>query len=231
MPNIDWDRMMGFIGYGPTGAADILFLGLEEKALEGALNLEARSSFASIEDLYEAHTQKLGPAGCYNPFQESGNPVLQWNIAARIALKLEGRIEWYDPQAWSAYWRRRLGRKDGNTFLMECFPFPRKNRASRLPAGPGWTSDSLWQERRKVLHGYLDLCPPKVVVAYGKPTKEKAADLFSLSPDAWRSVPHLKHPASVASNGRTRVAHVGFFGQGQFSVADIPGIVQALLQA
>jgi len=74
---IDWNRLLEFVGYGPTEGADLVFLGLEEKAREGSQNLAARSHFEAIEDLRNAHDKILGPAGCRNPFAESGNPVQQ----------------------------------------------------------------------------------------------------------------------------------------------------------
>ena len=87
---IDWDRLYAFRGYGPEYTPKVLFLGLEEKAVDGIKNLFARASFQQIEDLHEAH-QKLELAGCCNPFAyERGNPVQQWNTAARFTLALEG---------------------------------------------------------------------------------------------------------------------------------------------
>jgi hypothetical protein len=104
--NIDWNRLFRFLGYGPQDTPEILFLGLEEKIghkksatdeekLQATRrNLSARSCFDEIEDLYEAHQNKLGPSGCSNPFARKGNPVRQWNYAARFALAWEGREGW-----------------------------------------------------------------------------------------------------------------------------------------
>ncbi len=78
MPNsIEWEKLISFIGYGPSRGAETLFLGLEEKNRDGAKSLRARSLFKNIEDLYEAHQTKLGPARCSNPFSVEGNPVQQ----------------------------------------------------------------------------------------------------------------------------------------------------------
>ncbi|MGH7206546.1 MAG: hypothetical protein ACREI2_10105 [Nitrospiraceae bacterium] len=231
MPNtIDWERLISFVGYGPSCAAKTLFLGIEEKAHEGqeAKNLRARSLFADIEDLYEAHQTKLEPAGCFNPFGASGNPVQQWNTASRFALALRGDPDWGQASCWSEYWRQELGRRDGSTFLMECFPFPRKSRASGLPGAPPLSEKELWDKRRRFLSQHLSKFPPEIVIAYGAPTKDKVSDLFSIKTGDWRSVDKVEHAASVAINGRTRIAHVGFFGRGQFSFHDIPRIVEAL---
>lgn len=228
---INWDRLTDFVGYGPTTSAHVLFLGMQEKATEGRINLAARSSFAPIEDLYEAHQHKLKPAGVSSPFDELGDPVKQWNAAARFALALHGDPRWFDREIWSRYWRNNLGRKNGTTFLMECFPFPAENYKSDIPGIPNWTRQEIWDFRCSVLRAYLDANPPRIVIAYGEPTKDKVVSLFFSSPSRciWRQVQGVsKMPASVASNGTTRIAHVGFFGQGCFSQADVPGIVTAL---
>jgi len=75
---------------------------------------------------------------------------------------------------------------------------------------------------------HLRLNPPTFMVDYGAPTKAKAADLLAIPDGEWREVPGVKHPVSVATNGRTRVAHVGFFGRGFFARDDIPAAVRAL---
>jgi len=229
MPNsIAWEKLISFIGYGPPRRAMTIFLGLEEKSREGTKNLRARSLFKNIEDLYEAHQTKLEPAGCFNPFSVDGNPVQQWNTASRFTLALQGNSEWRNPRCWSQYWRHELGRKNGTTFLMECFPFPRKSRKSRLTGVPPPLTEALWQKRRKVLTHHLRRFPPKIVVAYGAPTKKLVSDLFSIDKGDWKDVNGVMHGASVAAIGVTRIAHVGFFGRGLFSCDDIPAIVAAL---
>lgn len=131
-----------------------------------------------------------------------------------------------DRTIWGEYWRFGLGRHDGTTFLMECCPFPRSSRSSRLSIPPEWTEEKVWSLRRVALRRHLDMYPPRTVVAYGMLTKEKASELFGVQ--KWRKVPNVEHEVSVSSNGQTRLAHVGFFGQGHFSCNDIPRIVGAL---
>jgi hypothetical protein len=200
MPNsIEWNKLVSFIGYGPSRRAEILFLGLEEKAREGIKNLRARSRFNSIEDLYEAHQTKLGSAGCFNPFSFKNNPVRQWNTASRFALALQGDSEWQNPRHWNQYWRHELGRKNGTTFLMECFPFPRKSRKNKLPGVPPSFTETLWQKRIMVLTHYLRRFPPKIVIAYGVPTKRLVSDLFPIDKEDWKDIERVKHGASMAA--------------------------------
>jgi hypothetical protein len=229
MTQIDWNALVQFIGYGPTGPVDLLFLGLEEKAVEQERNLAARSAFKPVEDLRRAHEQVLAAAGCHNPFADARrNPVKQWNTAARFALVLNGSPLWDDPATWSAYWRNELGRTHGSTFLMECFPFPRASRGTALPGRPPASEAELWLTRRDILRNHVETNPVKFAVAYGKATKAKANEIFALSPGAWRAIPGLHRDAAIASNGHTCVVHVGFFGRGLFAVRDIPVIVSAM---
>ncbi len=224
---IDWDHLIQFIGYGPTHSADILFFGLSE-AGGGHENLAARSCFDFIEDLFDAHEKKLKPAGVESPFDRPGNPVRQWNYASRIALCFRGEPSWF--HAASSYWRSELGRKDGNTFLMEAFPFPSPQHGERIEGSPRWTDDEIWNMRRPILKRHLDSSPPRYVIAYGDETRHKAAELFGVDGKLdWRTLPgQSRRPLEFAFNGKTRIAHVGFFGQGYFSSADIPRLVSYL---
>ncbi len=227
---INCDRLISFVGYGPNTAANIVFLGLGE-AGGGIQNLAARSLFDAVEDLFSAHQDKLKPAGVESPFDAAGNPVRQWNYAARFALAIEGDDEWMNPKKWGPYWRERLGRRNGSTLLMEAFPFPRPQHHGSVPGITDMSDEELWRKRCSVLREHLRDRPPNFLIAYGAETKEKAEMLFTAPTRnlAWRHVHGIsKMPAHVATNGRTKIAHVGFFGQGCFSSKDIPQIVSAL---
>ncbi|MFN0197722.1 MAG: hypothetical protein ACKVT0_13340 [Planctomycetaceae bacterium] len=232
MPTNDWKPLIEFLGYGSSEkCANILFLGLEEKAPEKNYeqNLKARLKFERIEDLREAHERKLGPAADVNPFAKKGNPVRQWNTAARFSLAIEGHPDWNKRTEWRRYWRDQLGRRSGNTFLMECCPIPRPNGNWHPPETPQLPSDDeVWAKRCPLLQDYLDKCPPKYVIAYGIQTKDKASELFSIPDDGWTPIPNVDRPASIARNDHTCIAHVGFFGRHYFVNYDIPKIVAAL---
>ncbi len=226
--DIDWDRLFAFLGYGPRHTPEVLFFGLEEKNRDGDRNLRARSSFEEIEDLFDAHQNKLGPAGCSNPFAAYGNPVKPWNAAARFILCLAGDRDWQKKWNWSRYWRERLGRRDGTTFLMESCPIPRESRATLIAGYPKYTDETAWQKRREVLARYFASHKPATIIAYGKGTRAKLEELLHIDSSAWQPVDRVSHPARVVLVGPTRVAHVGFFGQGCFKMTDIPAIVQAI---
>lgn len=239
MEKVNESQLLRFIGYGPKRrAAKIVFLGLEERAREGDKNLRARASFRRIEDLREAHENILGPAGCINPFNEKvggssrrkgKNPVRVWNMASRFALAFLGE-NWRSRDKWAAYWRDQLGQEHGETFLMESFPYPCNSHKEKLSKRSKLSAEKIkvWKRRVKVLQQYLGRFPPQFVIAYGKETKEKVSDLFKLHKTAWRKIPGCRNSAWVASRGQTRIAHVGFFGRGNFHKKDIPAIVKAL---
>ncbi len=232
MTQIDWDALLQFVGYGPIGPVKVLFLGLEEKAVEGERNLAARASFRLIEDLRDAHEGVLARSGCHNPFTEAHrDPVKQWNTAARFSLAFQGSPHWHERHAWSDYWRNKLGRTHGNTFLMECFPYPRPNRSALVAGAPALTPDQLWERRLPTLRTHLKQHPARFVIAYGKETKSKVAELLTLTPNAWSTVAGLKRPAEIAVSGATCIAHVGFFGRGYFDNSDIPTIVRAMRES
>ncbi|MEX0727063.1 MAG: hypothetical protein WD065_12375 [Planctomycetaceae bacterium] len=227
-----WMPLIQFLGYGLSKkCAEILFLGLDEKAPERNYeqNLRARLKFERIEDLREAHEQKFGPAADVNPFAQNGNPVRQWNTASRFALAIEGHPDWNIRTEWGRYWREQLGWRHGNTFLMECFPIPRPNGNWHPPEALQLPPDNeVWAERCPVLQAYLKKCPPKYVIAYGRATKDKASELFSIPDGGWTPIPNVDRPASIARSGHTCIAHVGFFGRQFFVNCDIPMIVAAL---
>lgn len=223
-------KLIRFVGYGPKRQVEILFLGYEEHVRGGRTrqgqNLRARMKFKPVMDMKKAH-DKFHEKD--NPYHDDANRnrVKVWNAAARFALKFEGHCQWAEKEIWSEYWRNSLGRRQGMTFLMECFSVPAGNHQGIeqvLP--PGWTIEKLWGKRKKVLKKHLQEYPPQFVIAYGEDTKEKAMELFNVV-NKWRCVSTSRHPAFVTSNGETHIAHIGFIGR-NFSRTDIPEVVKRL---
>lgn len=224
----------GFLGYGSDDPL-VLFLGTEESnGGGGAAAIQARrTQFQRIEDVYEA-SQLLARADpeFVNPFAGVRNHVQQWNAASRLRLALGGE-NWSAPQDWQRYWRTYLGRRNGDTFLMECFPVPRANSNVWIK---GYKPNSTWTTTRMpLLRDFTNSIQPRYVVAYGDVASARVADLFPVvvSPyDGRNSVWHDLQTMKPSSVGKTAtgvaVARVGFFGQGYFSQSDIRTIVQAM---
>jgi hypothetical protein len=207
--------LVWFVGYGPVRPS-VVFLGIEESdGGGGAASWVVRETeFEPIEDMREAHVQKLQKAGV-NPYAKSGNPVQVWNRAAEFRLALAGRPFPHD--GWEGYWRTRLGRRDGDTFLMECFHVPRRGCRVAVPEDP----IARWDERLAVLQAFTSTIDPRYVIAYGNQPGELVAQVFNLSIGT-----------GLVERDQRRgvvVARVGFFGQGRFDRREIPRIAAEMM--
>ena len=228
-------KLIGFVGYGPKHQVKILFLGYEERAPKGKKeyynNISARMNFKPIMDLKEAH-DRLGKAGCRNPFDCDGkNPVKVWNCAARFALEFENRRHGPKPKMlWSEYWRKSLGQKMGNTFLMECDPIPKWNHRGKNKLPQEWDGEEIWNERKDALAKALNDLKPQFVIAYGAETKAKVQELFGVDKDGWQKRQKGKHQISFASKRRAHIAHIGFPGRGFAYTDGIPCVVRELVK-
>ncbi len=218
------DGLAEFIGYGPVQPS-IVFLGTEE-AGEPETILARAHLYQPVEDLFDAHKRleselKSKDVPYLSPFSQEGNPIQQWNTASWFALALARA----DPSLWQRYWRCCLGRRTHETFLMECFPFPRKRMSHRQA---GYRPQQLWvQGRSKLLRDFLHEAQPQYMVAYGRPAGRRCADLFTIR--RWEPVPGTPWDVGKAIEG-TVVARVGFFGQGQFNREDIEPVVETMFR-
>lgn len=215
------DPLLAFLGYGPA-APRVVFLGAEESDGSGGAAALAvrRSQFRSREDAREA-TEKLaaGDAAFKNPYAADGHPVEQWNTAARLRLAL---ADWRHHRNWGRYWREHLGRFDGDTFLMECFPIPRKGLSTKIV---GYSPRRAWAERVAHLRAFALETRPAYVIAYGNDASERVNEIFPVVESAhggrravWHPVEGVKRGsiAKMASGGV--VARVAFFGNGGFKL-------------
>lgn len=218
-------RLSNFIGYGSSDP-DVVYLGIEE-ADGGVDTIGIRvEHFDDIEDLRLAQEKLRTYGGLGGPFDTPNrDPVQQWNTAAIFTLALAGHADHSRRENWRTYWRHRLGRRDSESFLMECFPIPRHSIAKGIP---GYDPMSLWRETRvHVLRRFLDRCDPQFLIAYGKQAHACCDDLFA-SRD-WTTVPGTRWEVGSTS-GRTVLARVGFFGRGQFSRHDILPIAAEMIK-
>ena len=218
-PAVALNSIDEFLGYGPPKPR-VLFLGTEESA-GGADPLEnAAAKVANFEktmDLVNGTTFLAGLPKFKDPFAGSGNPVEQWNRAAEIRLALAG-LPWKHVRDWSPYWRTFLGRGAGDTFLMECFPMPRKGKHVRVN---GYNPYRSWPKRVEKLAAFTKTIEPHFVVAYGDDAGERVCELFAIKESRFESVTRVWHELDgIGTIGRTSegtvIARIAFFGQGKY---------------
>ena len=126
---------------------------------------------------------------------------------------------------WRPYWREHLGRTTGDTFLMECFPVPRKSLNTRIP---GYNHVRVWCERVEHLRRFATTTEPNYVVAYGNDASERVEAVFPVvrsefderSSD-WHDVQGCKRTSIGKTAYGGVVAKVGFFGNGGFRLNDM----------
>jgi hypothetical protein len=208
--------LIEFLGYGSTQPA-VVFLGIEESDGGGGISSWRirEAEFNRVEDMYEACAHKLAKAGV-DPYARPGNPVRVWNRAAEFRLALAGDEPPY--RGWEQYWRASLGRRHGDTFLMECFHLPRRGRQQVVGEDPAMR----WPERLRLLRRFTDTIAPRYIVAYGAEPCRLAPSVFNVTVG----------DASVELDRRRGIvlARVGFFGQGHFGRSNIGGVAKEMLK-
>jgi len=113
--------VFNFIGYGNLEKAPVWFLGPEEAGDLGTL--AKRLAFEPIEDLKDAHVSKLN-IGKHHDMSGKFELQTTWGGMCHVMLHLHDQ----EPTcaAKSHYQANELGRRKGETFLLELLPMPNK---------------------------------------------------------------------------------------------------------
>ncbi len=200
-------RLLKFKGYG-NPAGRFWFIGMEEGG--GSLNelLLRADHFDEVEDLDCA--QRL-----IDPEVDRCKLVTStWTTMCHILGKLSGEPAWSDTSHGGfvrTYQSTRLGRCNGETFLTEVLPLPKKNTKD-------WPYESLFLTRQAYeaavlplrlneLRDLFDKHCPKYVFCYGKGFWPHHKELFS---DA-EFAPILDGAAQIATLGPTTITLTKFF--------------------
>jgi hypothetical protein len=113
--------MLGFYGYG-NWSAKYWFVGMEEGGGstidEAASRIEAWDRSTELADLYEFH-RAIG-----NTSHFEGRAPIQRTWGRLIATALAAEQRPADRETVRDYQRTKLGRRDGDTALIELFPLP-----------------------------------------------------------------------------------------------------------
>lgn len=221
-----------FLGYGPSDPR-VVFVGTEESdgGAEPVENVRIRlARFMPTMDLFIGSEILESAAGFTNPFKRSGNYVQQWSRAAEFRLALAGLET--NEETVSRYWREFLGRERGDTFLMECFPIPRRLSSQAVAH---YDAVGSWSSRRERLRDFTRRITPAFVIAYGKPARDRIEELFPVRTSIWNGQTTVWHGvpgarATIAlSEWGAAIARTEFFGQGRFRRSEISPIARALI--
>lgn len=161
-------KLLEFIGYGNL-EAPVWFLGMEEGG-GGEERVRIQASFEPIEDLYDAHVNKMGITRYH-----CGNRVLQstWKGMSYIMLSLAGIPP--DQSTRRTYQAMHLGRHGGDTLVAELMPVAKSTVKD-------WQYHDLIPKFRDRQHYYDEVIPvrllrfaslvrihsPELIVAYGR---------------------------------------------------------------
>jgi hypothetical protein len=112
------EKLLAFRGYGnPNGR--FWFVGMEEGGGDiESLRIRA-DKFSNLEDLAES----------YQRFEshDMSNLISTWRIMSAIAGRIGGITDWWDPEYARNYQLNHLGRTNGETYLTEILPLPKRS--------------------------------------------------------------------------------------------------------
>jgi len=168
-------HMNTFVGYG-NPAARFWYIGMEEGGNSEAgfvnkrLNAWHTRGRATFEDLMEYHRS----IDLYSFFDPPRKLQTTWKQLIRITLVAEGRP--FDTEAIREYQALRLGRRDGETALLELFSLPAPRLAhwpyAELSDLPVLRSRKVYRQsvartRVGLIQKLIDQHEPEFVVMYG----------------------------------------------------------------
>ncbi|HXG35848.1 MAG TPA: hypothetical protein VNL15_02655 [Dehalococcoidia bacterium] len=158
----EWERIYRFKGYGnPRG--DFWFVGIEEYGDENGKSLRLKATLNEIEGLAKVHDQLKFPMTTLIP---------TWHTMSKIILLINGHQDWNDTETCRKYQSQQLGRLDGETFLTDLLPIPKRGDGQ----WPDWMPFHSWQEyanrllprRVGMLKELFEVGQPRFVFCYGK---------------------------------------------------------------
>ena len=201
-------RLLKFKGYG-NPAGRFWFIGMEEYSDQPLNELTGRAdNWKDIEDLAKA-PRPWAPSLDLTKWITS-----TWWIMCQIIGKLSGKAGWCNTGHDGfvrAYQSQRLGRRDGETFLTEILPLPKKN-ISDWPYSSLFATRQAYERavlRRRIasLRALFGKHKPEYVFCYGKGFWPHHKQIF---PEA-AFTPILGGEAHIATLGRTTITLTKFF--------------------
>jgi len=228
------EGIVSFLGYGNPDAP-VWFIGIEEGL--GAMdpadllhNLEARSSFEPVMDLYQAHRQ----------LQENGKPIdieqnppgtQVWQYMAKIMLAREGKFRPEHPKnGVENYVRSQLGRFNRETFLTESSPVPCRQAGQNID----WLNllqkwdrnvEGKIEERKHQLKEMLKNRKVPPLVIYYSNARARSDEFASLLGVKWQEI---AASSKIKESRDSQYLLLPFFGYGRISHNDIVALSKHL---
>ena len=170
-----FDRLVNFKGYG-NPAGKYWFIGMEEGLERGGNlqhELEVRATWREVEDVHVTRSS-LGLS------MVGRHPT--WYAMARMALKLDGNEGWASPVFSKPYKEQRLGRLDGDTFLIEVLPLP-ATRAHEWPYSAPFDTreeyeDAIRPGRLDMIRNLMGQHSPRIMFCHGVTNWESFRTMF-----------------------------------------------------
>jgi hypothetical protein len=200
-------RLLTFRGYGnPSGR--FWFVGMEEGGGDiESLRIRA-DKFSTLEDLAESHKRFDS--------HDMSNLISTWRIMSAIVGRISGIADWWDPDYARDYQAKHLGRTDGETYLTEILPLPKRS-LDDWPYGDIFDSPKdyfkqVFPDQRDSLQVEYEGADPKpqFVFCYGKKYWPHHREIF----DFVKFQPALSGKIQWGQNESTVFILTNFFGYG-----------------
>jgi hypothetical protein len=225
------DAILAFLGYGNLDA-HVWFIGIEERLgnaneREAWMNIKARGKFEKVMDLRKAHLS-MRESGAFIDIERKASFTQVWIWMAKIMRAIAGENNWRNLDLAKEYVRYSLGREEGDTFLAEFSPIPKKKKADK--AWLNWFEhrcpelDKKLLQRRQNLQGLMQERNPPLVICYGKFSDAAIAGIFNQQ-TKWQ------HEGKISWLHDPRRLLLPFFGNGQIGHEIVTQLVQRDLLA
>jgi hypothetical protein len=177
-------KLLAFRGYGnPNGR--FWFVGMEEGGTSDVTSLQIRAdNFGSLADLAESHSH-------FPTHDMSKLTTSTWGLMSSIVGRISEDSDWWSTEYRRNYQSRRLGRLNGDTYLTEILPLPKK-AFNDWPHGELFESPNAYRKTvlpnrlKQLSSDYSNASPkPEFVFCYGKsfwPEHRDGFDFINFQP-------------------------------------------------
>jgi hypothetical protein len=190
-------------------------------------NVEVRmSSFEPSMSLQEGQ-RLLG-----SPMANRTKLTPVWWYMAKIARGLvDPSPDWRDRELALVYIRERLGAADGETFLAEILPLPKRSAASWPSIYAPWFATREEYEktvrptRIEMLRSAIREHAPRFIWAYGKQNSRVLLQILGNTAADTRRIAGTRVHVQYCNEGRTRAIASPFFGNGCLRYDEIEDVL------